>query len=299
MKSWKNRRNTYWILIATAFGLLFPGNQASHYRNLIGLVFCWALYLFCFVRNNREVEEQEQREKEEQQKRVEVELAKKEKERALKKKKDQWFYESIECPKIIKCIMDKYNRDWEKDLYPRDARYHLNDIKRQIESEVENEKRNIRNYEITIEQLKELRHMHSSQYEQAKIDDKINGYLYCIDKCQEHIRDIPNRYNSRIEFYQEKIDGYKDQCREHEQKANELLLNSPEEIIKAIDCHLSRVEEVKKKPKKNSRYGSNDKWVKNEEAKLPYLMQAKLDAIDRIKELEKASGNELVGKEDF
>ena len=286
MKSWKNRRNTYWILIATIFGLVFPSNQTNYYKNFIGLILCWGLYWFCFICNNREVEEQEKKEKEEHQKQVEIELIKKEKERIKKEKKAQEFYELIECPKIINYIMAKYDRSWEKDLYPKDARYYLNDIKRQIESEIENEKRNICNYETTIKQLKELRQMHSSQYEQAKIDDKISGYLYCIDKCQEHIKNIPNKYNFRIEFYQEKIDAYKDQCIEHEQKANELLLNSPKEIIKAIDCYLSKIEEMKKKPKKNNRYGSNNKQVKNEEVKLPYLLEAKLDAINRIKKME-------------
>ena len=291
MKSWKNRRNTYWILIATVFGFMFSGNQTNHYKNFIGLIFCWALYLFCFVRNNQEVEKQEQREKEEHQKIIKKELEKKEKEQIEKEKKAQEFYELVEYPKIINYIMAKYDRSWEKDLYPKDAKYHLNDIKRQIESEIENEKRNICNYKITIEQLKELKQMHSSQYEQVKIDDKINGYLYCIDKCQEHIKNIPNKYNFRIEFYQEKIDACKDQCIEHEQKANELLLNSPEEIIKAIDCYLSKIEEIKKKPRKNSRYGSNNKWVKNEEVKLPYLLEAKLDAINRIKKMEKINEN--------
>lgn len=291
MKSWKNRRNTYWILVATVFGLVFPSNQINYYKNFIGLILCWTLYWFCFFHNNREVKKQEQKEREEQKKRIELELVKKERERIKKEKENQWFYESVECPKIINYIMAKYNRDWEKDLYPKDARYRLNDIKRQIESEIENEKRNIRNYEIMIKQLKELKQMYSSQYEQAKIDDKINGYLYCIDKCQKHIKNIPNRYNFKIKFYQEKIDAYKDQCIEYEQKANELLLNSPEEIIKAIDCYLSKIEKVKKKPKKNSHYGGNNKWVKNKEAKLPYLLEAKLDAINKIKKMEKINEN--------
>ena len=59
MKSWKNRRNTYWILVATVFGLVFPSNQINYYKNFIGLILCWALYWFCFFCNNREVEEQE------------------------------------------------------------------------------------------------------------------------------------------------------------------------------------------------------------------------------------------------
>ena len=44
------------------------------------------------------------------------------------------------------------------------------------------------------------------------------------------------------------------------------------------------IEEVKQRPLK-SRYGDRDTWVKREEEKLPYLLQAKLDAIDRIKEI--------------
>ena len=38
MKSWKNRRNTYWILVATVFGLVFPSNQTNYYKNIIGLI---------------------------------------------------------------------------------------------------------------------------------------------------------------------------------------------------------------------------------------------------------------------
>ena len=285
MKSWKNRRNTYWILLATAFGLMFPGNQASHYKNLIGLLFCWALYLFCFVRNNQEVEEQERREKEEQQKRVELELAKKEKEKAKKEKRDQEFYELIECPRIISYIMDKYNREWEHDLYPRDARYHINDIKRQIKADIEHEEREIRNYENAIEGIEDLKKKTRFRYKCEELDGKIEAYQFVIDRCQEHIKEIPKRYEHRIAFYQDDIERYKDQCREHEQKANELLRNSPEEIIKAIDCHLHKIEEVKQRPLK-SRYDDRDTWVKREEEKLPYLLQAKLDAIDRIKEIE-------------
>ena len=33
--------------------------EVSHYKNLIGLVFGWALYLIYSIRNNHEVEEQE------------------------------------------------------------------------------------------------------------------------------------------------------------------------------------------------------------------------------------------------
>ena len=291
MKSWKNRRNTYWILVATVFGLVFPSNQTNYYKNFIGLILCWALYWFCFFCNNRKVEEQEQKEKEEQKKHIELELVKKEREQIKKEKKAQEFYELIECPKIINYIMAKYDRSWEKDLYPKDARYHLNDIKRQIESEVENEKRNIRNYEITIKQLKELRQMHSSQYEQAKIDDKINGYQYRIDKCQNHIKNIPEKYNFWIKFYQEKINSYKYQCKKYGQKANELFLNSPEEIIKAIDCHLNKVKKAKEKYKKDNCYSGNDNWIKKEEIKLPFLLKAKLDAINKIKEMEKKNEN--------
>lgn len=286
MKSWKNRRNTYWIFIATVFGLMFPSNQTNHYKNLIGLAFCWMLYLFCFIRNNQEVEEQEQREREEHQKRVKLELIKKEKEEIKKQKEKKWFYEHTECPKIISYIMDKYNRDWEQDLYPRNARYHINDIKRKIKAEIDNEKRTIRNNEITIEQLKTLKEMHSTQYEKNKIDDKIDRCQWCINRCKENIKTIPQKYEYRITFYQDDIERYKDQCRKHEQKANELLQNSPEEIIKAIDCHLHKIEEVKQRSLK-SRYDDRDIWVKREEEKLPYLLQAKLDAIDKIKEMEK------------
>ena len=287
MKSWKNRRNTYWILLATVFGLTFPSNQVNHYKNFIGLILCWGLYWFYFICNNKEVEKQEQKEKEEYQKRIELELIKEKKEQIEKEKKIQNFYKLIECPKIIDYIMDKYNRDWEKDLYPKDARYHLDNIKRQIESEIENEKKNIYNHEIKIKQLKEQKQIHSLQYEQAKIDDIINEHQYYINKHQEHIKNISNKYNYKIDFYQEKINNYKEQCKKHEQKANELLLNFPKEIIKAVDCHLNKIEEVKKKSKKDTRYGNNDNWIKNEEAKVPYLLQAKLDAIDRIKEMEK------------
>lgn len=290
MKSWKNRRNTYWILLATVFGFIFPGNQISYYKNLIGLSLCWLLYIICYIYNNNEVYKQEQKEKQEHQKQVELESIKKEKARIKKEKEAQWFYESIECPKIISYIMDKYNRDWEKDLYPSDIRYHINDIKRRIIGEIDNEKRSIRNYEITIEQLKSLRQMYSSQYEKTKINNKINGYQYCIDRCKEHIKNIPQKYEHRIAFYQERIEIYKDQCREHEQKANELLQNSPEEIIKAIDCHIMKIEKVKQQPLK-SRYDDRDMWVKREEEKLPYLLQAKIDAINKIKETEKQNEN--------
>lgn len=284
MKSWKNRRNTYWILIATVFGLVFPSNHVGYYKNLIGLFLCWGLYWYCYIRNNREVENQEQKEKEEYQKQIELELIKKEQEIEREKQKEQTYYELVECPKIINYIMNKYNRDWEKDLYPNNARYHLIDIKIKIESEIENERRCIYGYESMIEQLKKIRQMHNSQYEQSKIDNKINGYLYSIDRCQKHIKEIPKKYEYWINFYQNQIEQYKDQCKEYERKANELLLNSPEEIIKAIDYYLNRIEETKKKFIKNNYCGGNKQWIKHEEEKIPYLLQAKLDAINNLKE---------------
>ena len=282
MKSWKNRRNTYWIFIATVFGLIFPSNQTNNYKNIIGLLLCWILYWFCFFYNNQEVEEQERREKEEHQKRVELELAKKERERIEKEKKAQQFYELIECPKIINYIMAKYNRDWEKDLYPKDAKSHLYAIKLRIQSEIEDKKRDIYNYKITIEQLNTLKQMHSSQYEKSKINSKIDGYQNCIIMCQEAIKNIPLKYKHRVDYYQNQIEQYKNQCREYVQKADELLLNSPEEIIKAIDYHLRKIEQIRRKLIENNNYNNNESWIKREEEKLPYLLQAKLDAIDSI-----------------
>ena len=286
MKSWKNRRNTYWILLATIFGLVFPGNQVSHYKNLIGLSLCWLLYIICYIYNNNELYKQEQKEKQEHQKQVELELAKKEKARIKKEKEAQWFYESIECPKIISYIMDKYNRDWEKDLYPSNARYHINDIKRKIKSEIEFKEREIQIHNDYINRLEELKKKTKSLSRQKELNEKISASQFVISKCQEHIKDIPQKYEHRIAFYQNDIERYKDQCQEHEQKANELLQNSPEEIIKAINCHLKKIEEVKQRPLK-SRYDDRDTWVKREEEKLPYLLQAKLDAKNRIKEMEK------------
>lgn len=285
MKSWKNRRNMYWILLATAFGLIFPSNQTNYYKNLIGLIFCWMLYLFCFIRNNQEVKEQEQREREKYQKRVELELIRKEKEEIKKQKEKKWFYEHTECPKIISYIMDKYNRDWEQDLYPRDARYHINDIKRQLKGDIEYEERKIQIHNDYIKRLEKLKEKTKSLSRQKELDEKISASQFVIDRCQEYIKDIPQKYEHRIAFYQDEIERYKDQCRDHEQKANELFQNFPEEIIKAIDCHLHMIEEVKQRPLK-SRYGDRDTWIKCEEEKLPYLLQAKLDAINRIKEME-------------
>lgn len=285
MKSWKNRRNTYWILIATVFGLLFPGNQTSHYKNLIGLFLCWVLYLFCFICNNQEVKEQEQREEEEHQKYIKRELEKKEKEKIKKEKRDKRFYELVECPKIINYIMVKYNRDWEQDLYPSDARYHINNIKRQIKTDIEYEEREIQIHNNYIKRLEELKKKTKSLNKQKELDEKISASQFVISRCQEHIKDIPQKYEHRIAFYQDSIERYKDQCREHEQKANELLQNSPEEIIKAIDCYLHKIEEVKQRPLK-SRYDDRDTWIKREEKKLSYLLQAKSDAINRIKKME-------------
>lgn len=282
MKSWKNKRNTYWIFIITVFGLIFPSNQTNNYKNIIGLLLCWTLYWLCFFYNNQEVEEQERREKEEHQKRVELELAKKERERIEKEKKAQQFYELIECPKIINYIMAKYNRDWEKDLYPKDAKRQLYNIKLKIKSEIEDEKRNIHNYKFSIEQLNTLKQMYNSQYEKTKINNRINGYQNCILLCQENIKNIPKKYENKINYYQNQIDQYKIQCQKYTQKADELLLNSPEEIIRAIDCHLRGIGQVKNKSVENSCYGNNKPWIKYEEEKLPYLLQAKLDAINKI-----------------
>lgn len=290
MKSWKNRRNTYWIFIATVFGLMFPSNQTNHYKNLIGLVSCWMLYLFCFIRNNQKVEEQEQREREEHQKRVKLELIKKEKEEIKKQKEKKWFYEHTECPKIISYIMDKYNRDWEQDLYPRDARYHINDIKRKIKAEIEFKEREIQIHNDYINRLEELKKKTKSLSKQKELNEKISASQFVINRCQEHIKDIPQKYEHRITFYQNDIERYKDQCQEYEQKANELLQNSPEKIIKAINCHLKKIEEVKQRPLKSC-YDDRDTWVKREEEKLPYLLQAKLDAKNRIKEMEKKNEN--------
>ncbi|HII08661.1 MAG TPA: hypothetical protein HA355_03620 [Methanosphaera sp.] len=286
MKSWKNRRNTYWILIATVFGLIFSGNQTNHYKNFIGLIFCWVLYLFCFVRNNQEVEKQEQREKEEHQKIVKKELEKKEKEQIEKEKKAQEFYELVEYPKIINYIMAKYNKDWEQNLYPQNSRIHIAFIKKQIEADIEHEKIDIRNYKNAIEKIEDLKRKTRFHYKCEELDRKINSYQIAINYCQENIKNIPKKYEHRIAFYQNEIERYKDQCRKYEQKANDLLYNSPQEIIKAVDCHLKKIEEVKQRPLK-SYYDDRDIWIKREEEKLPYLLQAKLDATNRIKEMEK------------
>ena len=282
MKSWKNRRNTYWILIATVFGLIFPSNQTNHYKNFIGLILCWGLYWFCFICNNREVEEQEQKEREEQKKRIELELIKKERERIKKEKKAQEFYELIECPKIINYIMAKYDRSWEKDLYPKNSKIHIAFIKKQIEADIEHEKINIRNYKNAIEKIEDLKRKTKFRYKYEELNRKIDSYQIAINYCQENIKNIPNKYEYRIAFYQNEIERYKEQCREHEQKANDLLENSPYEIIKAVDCYLKKIEEVKQRPLK-SRYNDRDTWVKREEEKLPYLLQAKSDAVKKIK----------------
>jgi len=286
MKSWKNRRNTYWIFIATVFGLIFPSNQTNNYKNIIGLLLCWALYWFCFFYNNQEVEEQERREKEEHQKRIELELAKKERERIEKGKKAQQFYELIECPKIINYIIAKYNKDWEKDLYPRDARYHINDIKRRIKSDIEFEERKIRIHEDYIKKLENLKKKTKSLSKQNELNDKIEASQFIINRCHEHIKGIPKKYDDRISLYQDQIERYKNQCREYEQKANELLLNSPEEIIKAINCYLCKIKRIKYSSLKNG-YNDKNTWVKNKEEKIPYLLQAKSDAINRIKQMKK------------
>lgn len=286
MKSWKNRRNTYWILVATVFGLVFPSNQTNYYKNFIGLILCWGLYWFCFICNNREVEKQEKKEKEERQKQVEIELIKKEKERIKKEKENQWFCESVEYPKIIDCIMIKYNRDWEKDLYPRDARWHLNDIKRKINLDIEFQKREIRSCKNAIIRLENLKNKIKSKSKQEEYDETIKKYQFKINNCQKNIEDIPKKNSFWISFYQDDIERYKDKCREFEQKANDLLQNSPKKIIKAVDYHLKKIEEVKQRPLK-SRYDDRDTWVKHEEEKIPYLLQAKSDAVNIIKEKEK------------
>ena len=286
MKSWKNKRNTYWILIATVFGVVFSGNQINNYKNLTGLIFCWMLYLFYFFYNNQEVKKQEKQEKEEQQKRVKLELVKKEKEKAKKEKKNKEFYELVEYPKIISYIMDKYNKDWENDLYPKNARYHIDDIKRQIQSKIEFEEREINNYKNAIKKIENFKNKTKLQNEQRELNDKIIFYQAIINNCKEHIKIIPQKYNTQIAFYQDTIERYKDKCRKHEQKANELLQNSPEKIIEAIDYHLHKIEEIKHRPLKDC-YDDRDIWLKREEEKIPYLLQAKLNAIDRIKEMEK------------
>lgn len=286
MKSWKNRRNTYWILVATVFGLMFPSNQTNYYKNFIGLILCWGLYWFCFFCNNREVEEQEQREREEHQKCIELERIKKEKERIKKEKENQWFCESVEYPKIINYIMIKYNRDWEKDLYPQNARWHLNDIKRKINSDIEFQKREIRSCKNTIIRLENLKNKIKSKSKQEEYNETIKKYQLIISNCQKNIEDIPEKNSFWISFYQNDIERYKDKCREFEQKANDLLQNSPEKIIKAVDCHLKKIEEVKQRPLK-SYYDDRDIWVKREEEKIPYLLQAKSDAVNIIKEKEK------------
>lgn len=282
MKSWKNRRNTYWILIATVFGLVFPSNQTNYYKNFIGLILCWGLYWFCFICNNREVEEQEQRKREEHQKCIELELIKKEKERIKKEKENQWFCESVEYPKIIDYIMIKYNRDWEKDLYPQNARCHLNDIKRKINSDIKFQKREIRSCKNAIIRLENLKNKIKTKSKQEEYDEAIKKYQFIISNCQKNIENIPKKNDFWISFYQDDIERYKDKCRKFEQKANDLLQNSPEKIIKAVDCHLKKIEEVKQRPLK-SYYDDRDTWVKHEEEKIPYLLQAKSDAINIIK----------------
>lgn len=283
MKSWKNKRNTYWILIATIFGLVFPSNQTNYYKNIIGLILCWGLYWFCFFCNNREVEEQEQKEKKEHQKQIEIELAKKERERIKKEKEAQEFYKLIECPQIINCIMAKYNRDWEKDLYPRDARYHIIDIKRKIESDIKFEEMKIFSNKNAIKRIEDLKKKTRFHYRCEELDKRIKIYQSEINRYQEHIKNIPKKYEQRISYYQNQIEQYKDQRREHEQRANELLLNSPEEIIRAVDCYLRKIEKNKRSSLKNH-YNEKNTWIKREEEKLPYLLQAKLDATNRIKE---------------
>lgn len=291
MKSWKNRRNTYWILVATVFGLVFPSNHVGYYKNLIGLFLCWGLYWYCYICNNREVENQEQKEKEEYQKQIELELIKKEQEIEREKQKEQSYYELVECPKIINYIMNKYNRDWEKDLYPCDAKYHINDIKRKIKSNIEFEKREIHNYKNAIKVLEDIKRKTKSQSRQTELDNKINIYQTIINNCQKRINNISQKYNSQIIFYQDKIDLYKKQCKENERKADDLLFNSPEEIIKAIDCYLNKIEKIKKELIKNGNYDNEQQWIKQEEEKLLYLYQAKLDAINRIKTKKENTGD--------
>ena len=273
MKSWKNRRNTYWILIATIFGLVFPSNQTNNYKNIIGLLLCWTLYWFCFFHNNQEVEEQERKEKEEHQKRIKLELAKREREYIEKEKKKQEFYKLVECPKIINYIMVKYNRDWEKDLYPIDARYHINDIKRRIKSDIEFKNKEICNCNNAIKRIEDLKRKTRFHYKCEELDRRIKAYQSVIDNCQEHIKNISEKQKQQIVFYQNQIERYKEQCRKLERKANNLLQNSPEDLIKAIDYYLKEIEETHK------------------EEKIPYLLQAKSDAINRIKEIEAYNEN--------
>lgn len=182
--------------------------------------------------------------------------------------------------------MVKYNRDWEKDLYPRDARYHINDIKRRIKSDIEFEERKICIHEDYIKKLENLKKKTKSLSKQNELNDKIEASQFIINRCHEHIKSIPKKYDDRISLYQDQIERYKNQCREYEQKANELLLNSPEEIIKAINCYLCKIKRIKHSSLKNG-YNDKNTWVKNKEEKIPYLLQAKSDAINRIKRMKK------------
>ena len=125
-----------------------------------------------------------------------------------------------------------------------------------------------------------------SKNKQEEYDEAIKKYQFIISNCQKNIENIPKKNDFWISFYQDDIERYKDKCREFEQKANDLLQNSPEKIIKAVDCHLKKIEEVKQRPLK-SYYDDRDTWVKREEEKIPYLLQAKSDAVNIIKEKEK------------
>ena len=279
MKSWKNRRNTFWIILATVFGIVLPGNQFNNYINLRGLVWCWIVYLIFFVIHNKEVQRDEEKYNQAVLRQKEEIRKKEEQEKKKEEERNQTLKELTYYPIIIRNLLIKYRREWESNKYPIDALMHINTLKTKRDNNIELEEKDIERYKAKIEYYKNKKGISNIGDEQ-----KIEAYKNRIEMCKRCIDRYKEAYKKDVVFYQEQIDRYKDQCRKQEKEANELLETKPVDVIEAIDWRMKCIKETEEELQKAEGYKAKNikRTLEEFNEEIPYLHQAKLDAIEKI-----------------
>lgn len=237
MKSWKNRRNTYWIFIATIFGLIFPSNHIGYYKNLIGLFLCWGLYWYCFICNNHEVEKQEQKKEIEKKKYSNI-LYKKIELKRQNEKQNQLIYIEKKYMEIIRCIFAKYDTNWQGNKISN-IKYQLQFLENQRQNSIDLQMKMITLYDSSIKRLKNKGKRYNNK-KQLDINKEIENYLSCIATCQKNIISINQDYNLKSKKYYEQLEYYEKQRKQQENKINELLNSIPDEVLKAIEWYLNQ-----------------------------------------------------------
>lgn len=263
MKSHINRKNTYWIFLATIFGLVFPSNWTSNYRNFIGLLFCLELYFISFAYNNHQVEKQEQQEKEKCQRYIGEKQNKEQKQQAKKEKQKEEYNQIFIYPQIISYLLAKYKRDW-KTNEKINKKYLIKQLNNKKREKLKYPQKNIEICQSVIVELERLKGLTKNQYtkKQEELNHKIEIQLSHIRSYQQQIIQINKDYLQDLKQCQFEIHHIIIQYKTYEKKANELLENSPKILIDAIDYYLTTPHNL-------------------EENK--YLLQARTDAENKIK----------------